>query len=67
MNARDIWINIAAFPPYAVGWVAGTIVRFCRWVRRAVQVGYLDGIGDEEWQERQHRYELRGRFPPRVR
>jgi hypothetical protein len=37
--------------PYAAGWLGGMIVRFFRWVRDAVVVGYRDGIGDIRWRE----------------
>jgi len=44
---------IASWPPYALGWVAGTLVRFVLWVALMIKTGYLEGIGDTPWQSRQ--------------
>jgi len=43
--------DMVAVFPYCGGWVAGAIVRFCRWTRAMVRVGYLDGTGDEQWKD----------------
>ena len=53
MSVREMLVTIAAFPPYAGGWLVGKIVLLCRFLWRAVQVGYLDSIGDEAWRKSQ--------------
>jgi len=35
--------DLAAFPLYATGWVAGVVARFGAWCRDAVIAGYRDG------------------------
>ena len=44
---KEILADIAAFPMFAVGWVAGTVVRLLAWARDAVIAGYRDGRGAE--------------------
>jgi hypothetical protein len=43
---RDALANVAAFPLYVAGWLAGVVVRFLAWCRDAIVVGYRDGRGD---------------------
>ena len=48
---REILASMAAFPPYAAGWMVGMGVRFIRWLCAAVRAGYLDGTGEITWQD----------------
>lgn len=41
--------ELAAFPPYALGWLAGVVVRGWAWLRDAVIAGYRDGRGGYEY------------------
>lgn len=41
----DVLHEVAAFPLYLAGWMAGVVVRFFAWCRDAVIAGYRDGRG----------------------
>ena len=42
---KDAIANVLAFPLYALGWLAGVVIRFIAWCRDAIVVGYRDGRG----------------------
>jgi hypothetical protein len=42
---RDALSNVAAFPLYAAGWLAGIVIRGAAWCRDCIVVGYRDGRG----------------------
>jgi hypothetical protein len=42
---KDVLHDIAAFPLYAAGWLAGVAIRFLAWCRDAIIAGYRDGRG----------------------
>ena len=40
---REAIHEVVAFPLYAVGWLAGLVVRALVWCRDAIIAGYIDG------------------------
>ena len=40
---RGVLFEVAAFPLYAIGWLAGVTVHFLAWCRDVVIAGYRDG------------------------
>ena len=42
---KDAILNVLGFPMYAVGWMAGMVVRALAWCRDCVVVGYHEGRG----------------------
>lgn len=41
---RNVLFEIIHFPPYAAGWIAGSIVKFYNWCVDTFTVGYEDGL-----------------------
>lgn len=46
LNFADIVLTVLALIPYALGWLAGAIVRLVLWLIAAIVAGYRAGRGE---------------------
>lgn len=46
LNLADMALMLLALIPYALGWLAGAIVRLVLWLVAAIVAGYKAGKGD---------------------
>lgn len=46
LNFADIVLTVLALIPYALGWLAGAIVRLALWLIAAIVAGYRAGRGE---------------------
>lgn len=45
VTLTDVALFLAALPLFALGWLAGVIVRITLWIVAAIVAGYREGMG----------------------